>query len=113
MSSTSKAVTDGLLDFLVEKGDQNLLSEVTDSLEKEIAKTKETNEIVVTSPVHLTPLQLKKIKTVVQKKMRVKFPIINKIDKKLIGGFTLRINDWFLDSSISHQIELSKRLLLA
>ena len=112
VSSKSKAVLTGLLEFLDESGKQNLLPEVADFLEKEVAKSQESNEIIVTSAVKISPKQLKNLKFVMQKKLKVNFPIINKIDNNLLGGFTIRVNDWFLDSSISHQVELLKRSLL-
>ncbi len=113
VSLKSKALLSGLLDYIDEIGEQNLLSEVSKSLEKEIKKKEGSDEIIVLSAVKLSPSQQARIKIILQKKFEVNLPIINIIDTRLIGGFTIRVNDWFLDSSVSHEIELLRRSLLS
>lgn len=108
----SDQMTKGILDYLDQKGEQNLLKEVTKSLQGQLAKKESANEIVVTSVVKLTSPQLSEIKSFFQKKMKLKLPAINLIDKNLIGGFTVQVNDWFLDASIENQIKTFKRILL-
>lgn len=109
----SDQMAEGILDYLEEKGEQNLLGAVTNSLQGQLAKQETANEIVVTSVVRLSSPQLAKIKSIFHKKMNLKMPAINKIDKSLIGGFTIRVNDWFLDASVENQIKVFKRILLA
>lgn len=108
----SDQMTEGIIDYLEEKGEQNLLGEVTRALQGQLAKQERANEIVVTSVVKLSLPQLSKIKSFFQKKMKLKLPAVNLIDKNLIGGFTIRVNDWFLDASIENQIKTFKRILL-
>jgi len=72
----------------------------------------ESDEIVIESAVKLSSDQLDKIKLDVQEKLKVDLPVVNKLNTKLIGGFTIRVNDWFLDSSLVRQIEFIKRTLL-
>lgn len=105
-------MTEGIIDYLEEKGEQKLLGEVTKALQGQLAKQERANEIVVTSVVKLSSPQLSKIITFFHKKMKLKLPAINLIDKNLIGGFTIRVNDWFLDASIENQIKTFKRILL-
>lgn len=113
ISSKSEAVLAGILDYLAETGDQALLPEVTKSLEKEIRKAKGADKIIVTSSIKLTPQQIKNLQAVLKKILHVKLPIVNNIDKNLIGGFTVKINDWYLDASINHELLLLKRSLLS
>lgn len=113
ITSKSEAVLSGILDYLAETGEQALLPEVTKSLEKEIHKLKGADEIVVTSVVKLTAQQIKNLQTVLKRILHVKLPVINRIDENLIGGFTVKINDWYLDASINHELLLLKRSLLA
>ena len=108
----SDQMTKGILDYLDQKGEQNLLKEVTKSLQGQLAKKESTNEIVVTSVVKLSTAQLSKIKSIFFKKMNIKMPAVNKIDKSLLGGFTISVNDWFLDASVENQINTFKRILL-
>ena len=113
ISGKSKAIIKGLLEYLDETKRNELLPEVTQSLERKVALREGTDEIIVTSVVKLTPKQIINFKTALRIILKVNLPLINKIDQNLIGGFTIQINDWFLDSSISYKIELLKRSLLA
>lgn len=112
-SSKSEIVVSAVLDYLSSEEDANLLSEVTETLEREVAKVKKADEIVVTSAVKLSQVQLAKIKIMLQKKLNVKFPIVNEVDKNLIAGFTISVNDWYLDASVNHEMDLIKRSLLS
>lgn len=111
-SDRSKAVLNGIIEFLDDTGDKKLLSEITDELEKEVQKSKGENEILVKSVVKLTPDQIKQIKSVLNSKFKIDFPLVNEIDTSLIGGFTIRVNDWFFDSSLKNEVRNFKRLLL-
>lgn len=112
-SYKSTAVLAGLMNYLKETGEEKLLPEVTKSLEDEVAKSKKSDELVVSSAYLLTSKQLKLLKNLINNKLNVDLPIVNNIDKGLIGGFTVRVNDWFIDSSVSHQLQFIKRSLLS
>ncbi len=111
-SYKSTAVLAGLMNYLKETGEEKLLPEVTKSLEDVVAKSKKSDEIVVSSAYPLNSTQLELLKNLINNKLNVDLPIINYIDKGLIGGFTVRVNDWFMDSSVSHQLQYMKRSLL-
>ena len=70
------------------------------------------DKILITSVFKLSADQVDKIKKSINKILKVDLPVENKIDSKLMGGFTIKVNDWFLDSSIKHEIDLIKRSLL-
>lgn len=109
----SRNVTKGLLAYLDEIGEQKILPEVTRSLEEVLSKAKRSDEIVVVSAIPLVKSQLGLLKSILSKSRGVNLPIKNKTDKSLIGGFTVRINDWFLDASIIQELEILKRSLLS
>lgn len=100
------------MDYLKEKGRQNLLPELTQSLEEKLAKEKQVDEIVVSSVVKLSSVQLNTLKSIVYKSLSVKYPVINKVDENLIGGITVKVNDLFVDLSISYEMDNLKRNLL-
>lgn len=112
ISLNSKSVIGGLMEYLDEKGKQSLLPELTQVLEEKIAKEKQTDEIIVTSVVRLTSLQLNALKSILHKSLRVKFPIMNKIEEHLLGGFTVKVNDMFIDLSLRNEMDTLKRSLL-
>ncbi|MBI4990548.1 ATP synthase F1 subunit delta [Candidatus Gottesmanbacteria bacterium] len=111
-SLKSNAVLQGLLDYLSQTGKEDLLPEVTKSLENVVAKSKKAEEIIVNSALPLKTEEIKNLKNVLKKITNVDLPVVNKVDKKLIGGFTVRLNDWFLDASLYHQLQLIKQSLL-
>lgn len=112
-SHTSRNVTRGVLDYLSEIGEQKILPEVTRSLEEVLHKAKKTDEIKVTSAVAMTSKQLKLLKSTLSRALGVNLPVKNKVEKSLVGGFTVRVADWFLDASITHELEMLKRSLLS
>lgn len=108
----SKAILSGLKEYINELNEPGLLAEVEKSLEIEIAKSKGSDEIIVTSVVKLTPDLLNKIKSFIQKIHKADYPIVNNVDKSILGGFTIKVNDWFFDSSLKTEVEQQKRFLL-
>lgn len=108
----SKAILAGLKEYIKESGEPGLLAEVEKSLEEDIAKSKGIDEIIVASAVKLTSEQLDKIKSNIQKIFNADYPIVNNVDNSIIGGFTIKVNDWYFDSSLKTELELQKRLLL-
>lgn len=108
----SEELVKGLMEYLEDQGNLRLLPEITKSLENEVSKAQGKDEIIITSVVKLLDDQLQKIKLLLIKKLKKDLPVTNKIDSNLIGGFTIKVNDWFLDSSIVYEIEYFKRLLL-
>lgn len=112
ISSKSSQVLDGLLNYLDESHKEDLLPEVTKSLEEKMTKGKKENQIIVSSPIRLSEKQINQVKSVIYRKFGKKMPVQNKIERELLGGFTIRVNDWFLDASLNFQITNLKRLLL-
>ncbi len=112
-SYKSTAVLTGLMNYLKETGEEKLLPEVTKSLEDVVAKSKKSEEIVISSAYPLNSKQLGLLKHLINNKLNVEMPIVNIIDKGLIGGFTVRVNDWFMDSSVLHHLQFIKRSLLS
>lgn len=111
ITHTSRNVTRGVLDYLNEIGEQRILPEVTRSLEEVLQKAKRTDEISVTSAVAMTADQLKLLKSILSKALGVNLPIKNRVDNSLVGGFTVKVADWFLDASITYQLQILKRSL--
>lgn len=98
-------VVSGLIDYLEETGQTNLLPDVTHILEKELQKDQNTEEIIVTSSIPLSKNQITKLKILLYKLLHVDLPILNRLDKSLLGGFTIQIGDWFLDASLIKQFD--------
>lgn len=109
----SNLVTAGLLDYLSETNQREILPQVTEQLHSLVEESHKIKEITVCSPVVLTLDQQAVLKNSLKKMLNIQLPIVNKIDKKLIAGFTVKIGDWFLDASLSREIkDLKKKLLV-
>ena len=112
-TKTSNIVVSGLLDYLSETGQTGLLPQVTAELQDLVKKPSEAKEIVITSFLPLTPQQQDTFGTTVQKLINMNLPLVTKIDKKLLGGFTISVGDWFLDASLARELRNLKQVLLS
>lgn len=111
-TSKTKNVVAGLVDYLSEKGEVKLLPEVAQRLDRIIHRLNKSDEIEVTSAVSFKPDQLEFLKNRLTHILKIDLPIKNHVDKKLLGGFTVRVSDWLLDASLSHELEILKRKLI-
>ncbi|MFZ1291724.1 MAG: ATP synthase F1 subunit delta [Melioribacteraceae bacterium] len=99
------------LNFLIEKGRENLLFDVTKRF-LSLADDKLNNaNVKIVSAIELNKDQ----KTTIEKKLN---EMLNKniiaqyeIDNTIIGGFKAKFNDTIIDASIQHQLELLKKRL--
>ena len=113
ISKTSSLVVQGLLDYLKETGQLKLLREVTQILDQKVGKSKKGDKIEVVSTIPMNQLQLKTLKDIVLEVFKENLPIENKINKGILGGFTLRVGDWFLDATLKRELENLKDVLQA
>lgn len=113
ISKKSKQVLKGLLDYLKDTGEEKLLPEVTQTLGEVVVKSKKAEEIVVTSVVPLTDEEKENLQDILSKNLQGNLPIVNKIDKTLLAGFTIRVKDWFFDASLARQLESLKRSIMS
>ena len=72
-----------------------------------------TNEAVVTSCVPLSSVQLENLRQILSKIHKKDLSVVNKVDKNLLAGFTVKIADWFFDASWTNQLEDLKQKLIA
>lgn len=107
-SQTPDHVVSGLIDYLSETGQKEVLPEITGKLQELVDQSSGTNRIIVSSFTKLTDEQIAIIRQIIVGLIDVKLPVINTIDKKLIGGFTVQVGDWFLDASIVKQLQSLK-----
>ncbi len=109
----STSVVQGILGFLSDTGKTNLLGSVAEVLDEVVDKTQQANEIIITSAVPLSRQQAEKLRRMVSRFLKRELPIVAKIDKKLLGGFSIRVGDFFLDASLANELANIKQLLLS
>ncbi len=112
-SSDTSAIVATIKDFLKENHESGTLHDVAQQLNEIVTKTHEATEITVTSVVPMTEHELTQLHTIMHKLVKHDLPIVQRVDRSLIGGFTIRIQDWFFDVSIASHIHDMKRRLLA
>lgn len=110
---SSDTIVATLQDYLKEQREDEILPEVLHKLKEIVSKTHRATEIIVTSAVPLTQKEIDSLKTILKNIVRRELPVVTHVDSSLIGGFTVRIDDWYLDASISTQLTDMKRRLLA
>lgn len=113
ISKESSSVVQGILGFLSDTGKSNLLSSVAEVLDEVVDKTKNADEITVTSAVPLSRDQVKQLRAIVSRFLKRDLPATNKIDKRLIAGFSIRVGDFFLDASLANELTNMKQLILS
>jgi len=110
-SSQSSLITQGILDFLSQKGKKNLLPDIYQNLGKKVIVKPQKQEIEVRSSLKLSPDVLNKIKDIVKKSIGADYPVKNVVDKSLIAGFSVKVGDWYMDATLKADLEKLKRIL--
>ncbi|EKD64259.1 MAG: hypothetical protein ACD_51C00036G0002 [uncultured bacterium] len=109
----SLSVVAGILGFLSERGKTGLLTSVAQSLDEVVDKSHKADKIIVTSAVPVSKEQMNQLRSLVNRFLNRNLPAMNKIDKELIGGFSIRVGDFFLDASLASELFEVKQLLMA
>ena len=116
MQKSSKklnSIVVGLMEYLSESGSQELLGDLAESLFNLTDESKNAKEVVVASATTLSAKQIEQLQIICSKLFKINLPIRNIVDKNLLGGFTIKIADWFLDASLSRQLNDLKNKLIS
>lgn len=109
----SNIITQGLLDYLSETNQREMLPQVSQQLNSLVEEAHKVKEITVCSSIDLSLDQQTALRNILIKMLNTQLPIVNKIDRHLIAGLTVKIGDWFLDASLYREIrDLKKKLLV-
>lgn len=94
--------------LLADKGRLSLLPAIATDYKKMLDDAKGISEGVVTSAMKLDDQQQNSIATYLEKKTSRKLELVFKVDKKILGGIMLKIEDKLFDASIRKQLEMIK-----
>ncbi len=98
--------------FLVKKGRENLLLEISNKfLDLRDEKLGVVN-VNIRTAFELTERQMSEIKNKIEKMLNKKARLKIKIEPEVVGGFIAQVNDTVYDASVKHQLEILKRQLL-
>lgn len=109
--SKTNSIVKGLLDYLTDVGEEDLLGEVSGELSELSGRRKEAEKVEVESVTPLSPEKKSAIQKLVRDYFQKELPVENTINKDIIGGLKISIGDWYFDGSISGQIDRIKKIL--
>ena len=93
-------VTLELVDLLIKNGRESFLPAVARVFRDETLKYKGITETYLTTAVPVNDKIRKEISEMISSIFKTKVELKETIDKEIIGGFILRVNDNFIDGSI-------------
>lgn len=112
MSTKSDLIVKTILSHLESTGQLDLLGEVVDALKNTTHYKNSKNRVVVTSATVLDTSELKSIKSYLVKSLNGEdFELKELLDPTLLAGFTLQINDTFIDASVLGKINMVQNQL--
>jgi F-type H+-transporting ATPase subunit delta len=97
-----------LLDYLRTTNQGSLPPDLIKNLRTAASQEDESNTVVVTSAIALDASDKKMISTFVKKTLNEDRKIEYKIDTSLLAGFTLRMGDELIDTSLKTKLSMLK-----
>lgn len=113
MTSQVDVIVKTILSYLRDSGQLDLLSGVVDGLLHSSQYQNSKNHVTVTSAVALGALELKQIHAYLHKSIGDIYELVEAIDPGLVAGFTLQVNDTFIDASVLGKINTVSNILTA
>lgn len=113
MTNQADVIAATLIAHLKNNGQISLLGDVVNVLLKSSEYKNSKNHVVISSAVTLDPSELKGINEYLGKTLGSGYELIEVVDPSLVGGFTLQINDTFIDASILGKINAVSNKLIA
>lgn len=113
MTDQAAVIAKTLLAHLKEKGETKLIPQIVDILLASPEYKNSKSRVVLTSVAKLEATELKSIKSYLEKSVGKDYEFVEVIDKSLVAGFTLQINDTFIDASILGKINTVSNKLTA
>lgn len=103
-ASGADEITKLFIQILVNKKREGYLRDIANRFLHQCDLHKNITRGVVTSASALTDGQRAEIRRAVETGLKTSFEIEEKLDKNLIGGFTLRVGDLLFDASLSTRL---------
>jgi F-type H+-transporting ATPase subunit delta len=104
-------ITLSLVDLLIKNGRENYLPAVARVFKDETLKYKGITETLLTTAVPVNDKSRKEISEMIASLFKTKVDLKETIDKEIIGGFVLRVNDNFIDASVRNKLRKIRREL--
>lgn len=113
MTNASDIIVKTILTHLKQSGQMNQLGAIVDTLRATTQYKNGKNHVVVTSASKLGPHELKSITSYLGKSIGADYHLAQLVDTSLVAGFTLQVNDTFIDASVLGKINTVSHILTA
>ena len=111
MTNQAGAIVKTILSHLMNSGQLDLLGGVVDGLLHSPQYQNSKNHTVVTSATALGTVELKQIHGYLRKSLGDTYELVEAINPSLVAGFTLQVNDTFIDASVLGKINTVSHIL--
>jgi len=109
-SSKLDELTIRFIDLLIKKNREKLIDQVFAAFREEYNKHQGILEVQVNTSAGLDKKQIKSLKKSLHERTGKKIELEIAVDKSLIGGMAVRIDDTVVDGTIKHKIEQLEHL---
>lgn len=113
MKDQAQIIAKTLLAHLKEKGDTQLIGQIVDILVSTPEYKNSKCRVVLSSAATIESAQLKDIRSYLERRVGKDYEFVELIDPSLVAGFTLQINDTFIDASVLGKINTVSNKLTA
>jgi F0F1-type ATP synthase delta subunit len=113
MTDQAGKIANTIIAHLKSQDQLDLLGAVVDILKSSEAYKNSQNKVVVTSAVALDVSELKQISAYLKSSIGTDYEFVKVIDPGLVAGFTLQVNDTFIDASVLGKINKVQNALTA
>jgi F-type H+-transporting ATPase subunit delta len=104
-------VTLTLVALLIKNGRESFLPAVARVFRDETLKYKGITETYLTTAVPVNDKIRKQISELISAEFNTKVEIKENVDKEIIGGFVLKVNDYYIDASVRNKLRKIKKEL--
>jgi F0F1-type ATP synthase delta subunit len=113
MTDQASKIASTIIAHLKSQDRLDLLGAVVGILKSSEAYKNSQNRVVITSAVALDTTEVKQITLYLKSSIGTDYELVKAIDPSLVAGFTLQVNDTFIDASVLGKINKVQNTLTA
>jgi F-type H+-transporting ATPase subunit delta len=106
-------ITLSLIDMAIKNGREQYLPSITRVFKYETLKYKGITETELTTAVPVSDIIRKQISDLISSVFKTKVDLVENLDKEILGGFILKVNDNFIDASLRNKLRKIRKGLSA
>jgi F-type H+-transporting ATPase subunit delta len=111
LEKSTEKITLSLVDLLIKNGRENFLPAVTRVFRDETLKFRGITETYLTTAMPVNDKIRKQISEMMASVFKTSVELKETVDKEIIGGFILKVNDNFIDASVRNKLRKIRKEL--